>query len=253
MPETVGILTASEIIQILSFFCFIFHLSRVTNTIKAERERLLCSVSDYSVIVKQIPKDTTKEELIHYFNALYPLNEKDWSGRPPVGTYVSFFFSIYRFIYLSIALLRLPSVHLTHYFSIYASLSVSLSFPHSAYRIDSLFYLVILSYLDLPYLILSDAFILILPVFYSCTVNLAGAKVTQHFENSLVPAHLNTWIAECTIHKAIGRYLKAFKDKEVKPEEKEMKEKKRRGDKRKEEKRKEEKRKGKKRKGEGRK
>ena len=64
--------------------------------------------------------------------------------------------------------------------------------------------------------------------------------VTQHFENSLVPAHLNTWIAECTIHKAIGRYLKAFKDKEVRSEEKEMTEKKSRGDKRKEEERREE-------------
>ena len=153
MPETVGILTASEIIQILSFFCFIFHLSRVTNTIKAERERLLCSVSDYSVIVKQIPKDTTKEELIHYFNALYPLNEKDWSGRPPVGTYVSFFFSIYRFIYLSIALLRLPSVHLTHYFSIYASLSLSLS-PSLTLHIVSTHSFISSFYLTLTYLIL---------------------------------------------------------------------------------------------------
>ena len=103
MPETVGILTASEIIQILSFFCFIFHLSRVTSTIKAERERLLCSVSDYSVVVKQIPKDTTKEELIDYFNALYPLDEKDWTGRPPVGTYVYFFFSIDHSIYSTIS------------------------------------------------------------------------------------------------------------------------------------------------------
>ena len=85
LPEVAGLLTFFEIIQILVFFCFIFHLQRVTNTIKIAREKELCSVSDYSIIVRKIPADTTKEQLISHFNALYPLDEKDWLGRPPLG------------------------------------------------------------------------------------------------------------------------------------------------------------------------
>ena len=121
MPETVGILTACEILQIISFFCFIFHLSRVTNTIKVEREKLICSVSDYSVIVKNIPSDTTKEELIAHFNSLYPLDEKDWLGRSPVGTWASVCLSVCLFVYLCVTL----SVCLSVCLSICLSLCVS--------------------------------------------------------------------------------------------------------------------------------
>ena len=113
MPETVGILTACEILQIISFFCFIFHLSRVTNTIKVEREKLICSVSDYSVIVKNIPSDTTKEELIAHFNSLYPLDEKDWLGRPPVGTWASVCLSVCLSVYLSVTLSVCLSIYLS--------------------------------------------------------------------------------------------------------------------------------------------
>ena len=121
MPETVGILTACEILQIISFFCFIFHLSRVTNTIKIEREKLICSVSDYSVIVKNIPSDTTKEELIAHFNSLYPLDEKDWLGRSPVGTWASVCLSVCLSVYLSVPLCLCLSV------CPFVSLSVCLS------------------------------------------------------------------------------------------------------------------------------
>lgn len=86
IPEVVGILSLFQILQILSFFCFIFHLQRVTNTIKVTRERLSCSISHYTIIVKNMPPDTTKEEIAMHFNKLYPLDVKDWRNRPPVGT-----------------------------------------------------------------------------------------------------------------------------------------------------------------------
>ena len=39
--------------------------------------------------------------------------------------------------------------------------------------------------------------------------------MTQNCDNSNLPVHLGTWIAECTVHKAIGKYIKMFKDKGV--------------------------------------
>ena len=86
MPEIVGILSISEILQILSFFCLIFHLQRLTDNIQKEREKSSCSVTDYSIMIRNIPDMCTKQDIAVFFNGLYPLDTADWRGRPPVGT-----------------------------------------------------------------------------------------------------------------------------------------------------------------------
>jgi hypothetical protein len=80
-----GILSFFEVIQILSFFCFIFHLQRLTDNINVQRERLHCRISGYTIVVHNIPKDTTVQQIHDHFNELYPLDRIDSAGRPPIA------------------------------------------------------------------------------------------------------------------------------------------------------------------------
>jgi hypothetical protein len=84
MPQVALALSASEVLQIFAFFCFIWHLKRKTDTLKAQNERQECTVSDYTVIVRGFPKDTGMEQLIAHFSSLYPLDVPDWRKRPPI-------------------------------------------------------------------------------------------------------------------------------------------------------------------------
>ena len=85
-PEVAGLLTLFEILQILAFFCFVLHLRRRVLEITDERNALKSYVklSDYSVIIRGLPIDTTEEELVTFFSELYPLDRKDWKDRPAV-------------------------------------------------------------------------------------------------------------------------------------------------------------------------
>ena len=85
-PEVAGLLTLFEVLQILAFFCFVLHLRRRVLEITDERMALKTHVklSDYSIVIRGLPIDTTEEELVMFFSELYPLDRKDWKDRPAV-------------------------------------------------------------------------------------------------------------------------------------------------------------------------
>ena len=89
-PEVAGLLTLFEVLQILAFFCFVLHLRRRVLEITDERNalKMYVKLSDYSIIIRGLPIDTTEEELVTFFSELYPLDRNDWKGRPAVqGNY----------------------------------------------------------------------------------------------------------------------------------------------------------------------
>lgn len=78
-------LTALEILQILAFFCMVWHLRRRFDKIKRDHaETGVPSITDYAVHVTNIPLDTTIEQLVAHFSELYQLETVDFRGRPPV-------------------------------------------------------------------------------------------------------------------------------------------------------------------------
>lgn len=81
-PEISGVLSICEVIQIFAFFCFAWHLQRKVYALREIREVSTTAVSDYSIIVRNLPKDATKMQVIAHFNGLYPLDKPDWQGRP---------------------------------------------------------------------------------------------------------------------------------------------------------------------------
>lgn len=82
--EIANILTVCEIIQVLIFFSGVLYLSRSHSRIKSRLDGRTCSVTDYSIMVENIPPNTTEIDLIQHFSTLYPLDKPDWKGRPPV-------------------------------------------------------------------------------------------------------------------------------------------------------------------------
>jgi hypothetical protein len=79
-----GILMVCEMIQVFLFLIAICSLSWAHSTIKHKLDDRTCSIIDYSVMVENIPIDTTVDELIQHFSTLYVLNQPDWKGRPAV-------------------------------------------------------------------------------------------------------------------------------------------------------------------------
>jgi hypothetical protein len=84
--QIANILTICELIQVLIFFLGVTYLSRAHKRIKSRLDGRTCSVSDYSIMVENIPSNTTEIELIQHFSNLYPLDRPDWKGRPPVDS-----------------------------------------------------------------------------------------------------------------------------------------------------------------------
>ena len=74
-----------EFAQIVVFFLFIYRLSRRTLKIYRGENHHDCSVVDYAVMCRRLPKDTTAAQLTKHFNSLYPLNDVDWQNRRPVA------------------------------------------------------------------------------------------------------------------------------------------------------------------------
>lgn len=126
VSEVSALVTVTEVLQVLIFLVAVVHLHRRAQNFRKKIERKSCAVSDYSIIVKDVPPDTTIEQLIAHFSNLYGLDKMDWAGRPPVK----------------------------------AAVPVSI------------------------------------------------------ISNSRNPVYQGTWIAECTLHKKIGRFITAFKDKQ---------------------------------------
>jgi hypothetical protein len=84
--EIANILTICEIIQVIIFFLGVLSLSRAHQRIKSKLDGRTCSITDYSVMIENIPPNTTELELIQHFSQLYPLDRPDWKGRPAVDS-----------------------------------------------------------------------------------------------------------------------------------------------------------------------
>lgn len=82
--DAANVITAMEFLQILVFFIGVFHLYRKAISVSGKKSNAEASVSDYSIMVTNIPRDTTEEELLNHFNKLYGLDERDFKGRPPL-------------------------------------------------------------------------------------------------------------------------------------------------------------------------
>lgn len=84
LVNAASILTACEILQVLVFFITIGYLKGMLEVFEGQMEQLLTSVTDYSVMVTNLPKHCEEAQLIAHFSHLYPLDKPDWKGRPPL-------------------------------------------------------------------------------------------------------------------------------------------------------------------------
>lgn len=85
LTQVADIITAFEFLQIIAYYLTIIHLSRTISRLTLLAEKHNASISDYSVMVTGLPKDTNIEMLIRHFSQLYQLKSYDWRQRPPLA------------------------------------------------------------------------------------------------------------------------------------------------------------------------
>ena len=85
LAEVGSILTLMEVLQALSFMAMVYHLHRKLQYLGHQLDRLSTSVTDYAVMIRNLPSDTTAAELIKHLSNLYPLDKPDWAKRPPLA------------------------------------------------------------------------------------------------------------------------------------------------------------------------
>jgi hypothetical protein len=79
------IVSAFEILQIFAFFAGVRKLrKKYYELINVGTLTRRVSVTDYTVMVEDLPSDFTLEELVTYFSNLYQLSNKDFRGRLPI-------------------------------------------------------------------------------------------------------------------------------------------------------------------------
>lgn len=77
--------TILEVIQVLVFLIAVCHLGcNVRRLEEAKNSKEMTSATDYTVLVSNLPRDTTEIELIQHFSDLYQLEKPDWRGRLPL-------------------------------------------------------------------------------------------------------------------------------------------------------------------------
>ena len=76
------ILCTCEVLQVLIFLLAIHYLNRRCAGLREKSDARSCTISDYSIMVENIPKTATSEEITKFFSDLYPLDKPDWQGRP---------------------------------------------------------------------------------------------------------------------------------------------------------------------------
>ena len=87
MRQVSSILTVIEIIQTITLLSTIYHIHRSIRPLNREVSRSNAKsmrISDYSILVRNVPKDVTKRELVDHFSGLYYLDSLDRCKRPPV-------------------------------------------------------------------------------------------------------------------------------------------------------------------------
>ncbi len=75
------ILVACDTATVALFLMFIVYLKMRIETVTSEIEGTNITAADYSVLVRGLPPDATKEDVLDHFEQLYNLAEKDWTFR----------------------------------------------------------------------------------------------------------------------------------------------------------------------------
>lgn len=81
--EVSSILTCLEILQIFVFFCSLTFINWHADNMKEQHEKDSCSITDYTISVKNFPADVTSTDLIVHFNQ-WSLDGTDFQRRPKV-------------------------------------------------------------------------------------------------------------------------------------------------------------------------
>jgi hypothetical protein len=87
MVAASGTLTAMEVLQCLVFLITVYYMNTKVRGFARRREyedRAEVTLGDYTVVVRDLPPDSTVEELIQHFSGRWPLSAADWKGRPPL-------------------------------------------------------------------------------------------------------------------------------------------------------------------------
>ena len=79
--DILAIIIGYNNIYLFATFIGVIYLSRSHSRIKSRLDGRTCSVTDYTVMVENIPPNTTEIDLIQHFSTLYPLDKVDWKGR----------------------------------------------------------------------------------------------------------------------------------------------------------------------------
>lgn len=82
ITDAASILTAFEFVQVVVFFLFFLYLR--SSAFSTRMRNKDTSISDYTLMVRGFPPDTTDAQLVEHFSKLYALDKVDWRGRPPV-------------------------------------------------------------------------------------------------------------------------------------------------------------------------
>lgn len=82
LANVATILCTCEVLQVLIFLAATRWLNKRCVGLREKSDSRSCTISDYSVMVENIPKTATSQEITKFFSDLYPLDRPDWQGRP---------------------------------------------------------------------------------------------------------------------------------------------------------------------------
>lgn len=71
MSQAASVVTAMEFLQIAVFFIGVFHLYRTALSVTGRTSKADASVTDYTVMVTDLPRDVTDVDLVDHFSSLY--------------------------------------------------------------------------------------------------------------------------------------------------------------------------------------
>ena len=82
-----AVLMVMEVLQCVVFLAALYHINRMIKKWARRKElgeRAEVTLGDFTVVVRDLPPDTTIAELIEHFSVKWGLAGPDWKGRPPL-------------------------------------------------------------------------------------------------------------------------------------------------------------------------
>lgn len=71
MTDAGAVLSAMEVLQIFVFFIGVLHLYRTALSVSGRNAKTETSITDYSIMITDLPPDVTDVELLDHFSSLY--------------------------------------------------------------------------------------------------------------------------------------------------------------------------------------